>query len=58
MYVNNVIDVRLEDCRYFRNKKKEHLKLRNLELTVRSKISEVFMGASVTASRVTSLKLI
>jgi len=58
MYVDNLIDVRLEACRYFRNKKKERLKFRNLELTVIPKISEVFIGTSVTLGRVTNLKLI
>jgi len=57
MCVDNLIDVRLEACRHFKNKKKEHIKLRNLKLTERSKISEVFIGASVTLNRVTNLKL-
>jgi hypothetical protein len=58
MYVDNLIDVRLETCRHFKNKKKEHIKLRNLKLTERFKISEVFIGASMTLSRVINPKLI
>ena len=53
-------NVRREAGRYFRNKKKEYLKkkLMNLKLRVRSKISGTCIGASMTLVRVTSLELI
>jgi len=54
--VNNLNNAGREASRYFRNKKKAYL--RNLKLTVRSKILRTCTGASMTLRRVTSLKLI
>jgi len=58
--VDNLQNVRREVSRHFRNKQKyiRRLKLINLKPTVRSKISETCVGASVTSKRVTSLELI
>ena len=58
--VDNLNNVKRDTSRYFRNKKKAYLKLklRNLKLTVRSKILGTCIGASVTLRRGTSLELI
>ena len=60
--VDNINNVRREDDRHFRGGKERRpiwkLKLRNLKLTVRSKISGTCIGASVTFRRVTTLELI
>jgi len=58
--VNNLYSVRHEDRRYFRNKKKAYLKLklRNLKLTLRSKVLGTFVGTSMILRIVTSLELI
>jgi len=57
--VDNLNNVRPEASTHFRNKKNIwKLKLINLKLTVRSKISENCIGASMILRRVTSLELI
>jgi len=58
--VDNLYSVRHDASRHFRNKKKAYLKLklRNLKLTVRSKILGIFIGASMILRRVTCLELI
>jgi hypothetical protein len=53
---NNANNVRREGNRHFRNIGK--LKLMNLKLIVRSKVSGICIGASVTLIRVTRLELI
>jgi hypothetical protein len=57
--VENLNNVRREAIRHFRNKKKEYLKLKlmNLKQTVRTRISETCIGTSMTLRRVTSLEL-
>jgi methionyl-tRNA synthetase len=57
--VDNLDNVRREAKIHFRNKKKEYLKLKlmNLKQTVRTRISETCLGASMTLGRVTSLEL-
>ena len=58
--VDNLNNVRLEATRHFRNKKKAYLKakLRNLKLTVISRILGTCVGVSVTLRRVTGLELV
>jgi len=58
--VDNLSNVRHDASRHFRNKKKEYLKakIEEFKLTVRSKIFETCIGASVTLRRVSSLELI
>jgi len=51
--VDNLIDISGTKRRKIRK-----LKLMNLKLTLRSKISETCIGASITLGRVTSLELI
>jgi len=48
--VDNVNNVRHAASRHFRNKKKEYLepKIDELELTVRSRLSETCIGVSMT----------
>ena len=57
---NNLNNVRCEARVHFRNKKQVYLKakLRNLKLTVRSKLLGTYLGASMTVRRVTSLEII
>ena len=52
--------LRRETSRCFRNKKKEYLKdkIDEHELTVRPRMSEMFIGASVILRRVSSLERI
>jgi hypothetical protein len=49
-----------EASRHSRNKRNEYLKLKlvNLKLTVRTRISETCVGASLTLKRVTSQELV
>ena len=58
--VDNLNSVRHEVSRHFRNKKKAYLraKIKDLKLTIRSKILETCIGASMTLRRGTSLDLI
>jgi len=57
--VDNLKNVRREASRHFRNKNKEYLKSKmKMKLTVRTRISEACIGASMTLSRVTSLEMI
>ena len=58
--VDNLNNVRCEATRHFRNKKKAYLKakLRNLKLTVISRILGTCVGVSVTLRRVTGLELV
>ena len=57
--VDNLNNVRHEASRHFKNEKNKHMKAKTDELeTVRSKISETCIGASVNLRRVTSLQLI
>jgi hypothetical protein len=53
-----MLDVKLVDVAGAQRRNISKLILRNLKLTVRSKISETCLGASVTLSRVTGLELI
>jgi hypothetical protein len=51
--------MRHETSGHFRNKEREYLKAKmNLKQTVRTRISETFIAASVTLRRVTSLELV
>jgi hypothetical protein len=56
---NNLNTVRREASRHFKNKRKEYpkAKIDELELTVRSKISESYIWVSVILSRVASLQI-
>jgi len=58
--VVNLINVRLDASRHFRNKKKVYMKAKFEELETNSKIKILgtCIGASVTLRRVTSLQLI
>ena len=58
--VDNLNNVRLETSRYFRNRKKEYLKVKIEELETNSKIKILgtCIGASMTLRRVTILELI
>jgi hypothetical protein len=57
--VDNLKNVRREASRHFRNKNKEYLKSKmKMKLTVRTRISEACIGASMTLSWVTSLEMI
>ena len=58
--VDNLINVRREDSRHFRNKKKAYLKAKIEDLETNSKIKNIreCIRASVTLRRVTSLELI
>jgi len=57
--VVNLNNVRREASRHFKKKIRNilKLKLRNLKVTVRSKILGICLGASVTLRRVTGLEL-
>jgi len=57
---DNLNNVRHAAGRHFRNKKKEYLKpkIDELELTVRSRLSETCIGVSMIVCRVTRLELI
>jgi len=52
--------VKHEAGRHFRNRRKEYLKLKlvNLKLTVKSEISRTCIGAPLSLRRVTSLELV
>jgi len=52
--LHNLNNVRHEASRHFKNKKKDYLKAKmmNLKLTIRSKISETCTWASITLRRV------
>jgi hypothetical protein len=56
--VNNLNNVRCKASGHFRNKNTSKLKLRNMNITIRSKILGTCIGASVTLRRVISLELI
>ena len=55
----NLNNIRPEDSKHFKNKMKEYLKSKfmNLKITVTSKKSEAFIGEALTLGRVTSLEL-
>jgi len=57
--VDNLKDLRGDNSRYFRNKKKEYLKARidELETNSKIKISNIY-GKSITSRRVTNLQII
>jgi len=55
--VDSLNNVRREASRHFRNKRKEYLKPKIEELTVRSRLLGTCIGASVTLRGVTSLEL-
>jgi len=58
--VDNLNNVRRDASKHFRNKRRyiSKIKMRNLKLTIRPKLSGTCLGASVTVRRVTSLELI
>jgi len=57
--VDNLKDLRGEDSRYFRNKKKEYLKARIHEIETNSKIKISYIyRESITLRRVTNLEII
>jgi len=57
--VDNLKDLRGDNIRYFRNKKKEYLKARidEFETNSKIKISNIY-GKSITSRRVTNLQII